>query len=274
MQADRLDGQLARARDNPGAPHAQAVIESRATELIGRARGIAGDQEKVNWLLDLWSGLSVETAWRCLQLAQEELLQVRPAEELNAEAPHLRALATRHKLEPASGKLVPERVDPLAAQSVLEAAHIATNTAHTSVRRLRNRVLMWAALVAAVAIALWACGVAEGATVGLGALGGLLSVVFVAKEADLGAAYNVQLSQGLLKLASGAGTAILAVAILKGSGASADPSHLQEYAAVFGFSQQAFTRLVDEKAKALTGNAPPRPLSAGGGTGAPPSCGS
>jgi len=273
MQADRLDGQLARARDNPGAPHAQALIESRAAELIGRSRRIGGGQEKINWLLDLWSGLSVETAWRCLQLAQEELLQVRPADELNAEAPHLLALGTRHKLESASGKLGPERVDPLAAQSVLKAAHIATNTAHTSVRRLRNRVLMWATLIAAVVIALWAGGVADGATVGLGALGGLLSVVFVAKEADLGAAYNVQLSQGLLKLASGAGTAILAVAILRGSGASTDPSHLQEYAAVFGFSQQAFTRLVDEKAKALTGSAPARPLSAGNSVDHSPSAG-
>jgi hypothetical protein len=37
-----------------------------------------------------------------------------------------------------------------------------------------------------------------------------------------------------------------------------DTTHIYEYAAIFGFSQQGFTRLVDEKAQALTGSAPPR----------------
>jgi hypothetical protein len=135
------------------------------------------------------------------------------------------------------------------------------------VRRLRNRVLALAAMVALVVVALWIGKVTTGAVVGIGALGGLLSVVFIVKGSDVAAAYNVQVSQALLKFASGAGTAILAVAILKGTGASADTAHVYAYAAIFGFSQQAFTKLVDEKAQAVTSKAPargPAPASTNG----------
>jgi hypothetical protein len=127
-----------------------------------------------------------------------------------------------------------------------------------AVRRLRNRVLALALMIASVVIALWIGDVTAGAIVGIGALGGLVSVVFIAKGSDLAAAYNVQGSQALLKVAAGAGTAILAVAILKGTGASTDTAHVYAYAAIFGFSQQAFTKLVDDKAQAVTSTAPAR----------------
>jgi hypothetical protein len=272
-QADRLDSELVRADHG-----ANVISKDNAQELIEQARRIANREEKINPIRDWWSGLSVETAWRCLQQAQEELWLVRPANELKGEIPYLRRLAQAQPSPDAgvqtllddwqSGELT---IDPFVAKPILAAAHVATNNAHMAIRRLRNRILVLSGVVAAVVIALWSCGVTEGDIVGLGALGGLLSVVFAVKNADLGAAYNVQLAQGVLKLTTGAGTAILAVALLKGGGAASDATHLQEYAAIFGFSQQGFTRLVDEKAQVLTGKAPPRaPVTAGQGSAARP----
>jgi hypothetical protein len=258
-QAERLEAELARARAD--APP-QAVEKAR--ELIARARHIAPGDTRVGSVRDWLFGLSVESAWRWLQQAQEELLLVRPEEELRGELPRWRKLAALHP-DPATEKTLTDwqtttlPIDPYLVRPILASSHFQTNQAHMAIRRLRNRVLAWAGLLGLLVILVWSVGeVTSGDIAGIGALGGLLSVVFAVKNADLGAPYNVQLAQGLLKVAAGAATAILAVLILEASGASTDKAHVYEYAAIFGFSQQAFTRLVDEKAQALTANAPPR----------------
>jgi hypothetical protein len=261
-QAERLEAELGRAR--PDAPR-QAVDNAKA--LIARAEDIARANVSVNVVLDLWSGLSVESAWRWLQQAQEELLEVRPEEELRGELPHWLKLAAVHG-DGTTVKVLSDwqtsdmPIDPHLVRPILAASHLATNQAHMAIRRLRNRVFVWALLLGALVLGLWSVGeVTTGDIAGIGALGGLLSVVFAVKNADLSAPYNVQLAQGMLKVASGAATAILAVLILEGSGASTETTHIYEYAAIFGFSQQAFTRLVDEKAQTLTAKAPPRGAS-------------
>jgi hypothetical protein len=258
-QAERLEAQLARARED-----APLEAVGNAQSLIARAKQIASGNESVNWLRDLWSGLSVESAWRWLQQAQEELLLVRPEEELRGEIPYWLKLAGQNG-EPATVKALSDwqtndvPIDPHFVRPILAASHLATNQAHMALRRLRNRVLVWAMLLGALVFAVWSVGeVTSGDIAGIGALGGLLSVVFAVKNADLAAPYNVQFAQGMLKVASGAATAILAVLILKGGGTSTETTHIYEYAAIFGFSQQAFTRLIDEKAQTLTAKAPPR----------------
>lgn len=57
----------------------------------------------------------------------------------------------------------------------------------------------------------------------------------------------------LLKIATGAATALMAVKMLDATTAGAQlPSAASEaYAVIFGFSQQAFTRLVDQHATTL-----------------------
>jgi len=258
-EAERLEAQLARAR--PDAPPL-AVQKTRA--LLARAKQIANGDTDVKLIRDLWSGLSVESAWLSLQQAQEELLLILPEEELRGEIPYWLKLAAAHDATAVSTledwQAHKQRtIDPNLVRPILSASHVAANQAHMAVRRLRNRVGVWAVLLALLVLGVWWIGnVTSGEIAGIGALGGLLSVVFAVKSADLGAAYNVQFAQGMLKVASGAATAILAVLILKGGGASADPTHVYEYAAIFGFSQQAFTRLVDEKAQALTAKAPAR----------------
>ena len=187
---------------------------------------------------------------------------LQPSEELAGQAHYFDALAAQHP-DPDLQKVTRAwvggtRVDPPLAKAILAHAHLETNTAHQSIRRLRNRILVWSAMLTALVCALRAGGVTTGEIIGLGAVGGLLSVVFAVKNGDLDAAYNVQLAQSVLKVASGPGTAILAVALLKGSGAATDTAHIDSYAAIFGFSQQGFTRLVDEKAQALTSKATPR----------------
>ncbi len=263
-QADRLESQLQRA--GAGDPAATSWAEN----LIEQARLIATGQVKVNGVRDWLDGIRVESAWRLLQQAQEELVPTRPKPELQAEVPYWRRLAASLPPDPERDQKLsdwesgdPDQIDPLLARSLLQDAHVSANVSHMAVRRLRNGVLALAAMIAAVVIALWIGEVASGAVAGIGALGGLISVVFIAKGSNATSAYNVQVPQALLKVASGAGTAILAVAILKGTGASADTAHVYAYAALFGFSQQAFTKLVDEKAQALTGQAPARAAVAG-----------
>lgn len=230
-QADRLESQLERVSNGDSATTRRIQVR------LEQAQRIATGQVTVGPLRDWLAGLSVETAWRCLQEAQEELLLVRPKAELQAEVPYWRRLAASLPADQdrdirlsawESGD--PDQIDPLVGRSILEAAHVKTNTAHMAVRRLRNRVLALAVMIASVVIALWIGDVTAGAIVGIGALGGLVSVVFIAKGSDVAAAYNVQGSQALLKVAAGAGTAILAVAILKGTGGSTDTAHVYAYA--------------------------------------------
>jgi hypothetical protein len=65
--------------------------------------------------------------------------------------------------------------------------------------------------------------------------------------------------QTLLKVASGAATALMAVKILDFiSGVTPTTERDGVYAIIFGFSQQAFTRLVDQHASSMAEGADAR----------------
>jgi hypothetical protein len=100
---------------------------------------------------------------------------------------------------------------------------------------------------------LWATGVTAGAVVGLGALAGTVSVAFAIRTGTPSGPYNLLPAQSVLKIATGAATAIMAAKILDfASNVPATMARDSVYAIVFGFSQQAFTRLVDQRADALS----------------------
>jgi hypothetical protein len=92
----------------------------------------------------------------------------------------------------------------------------------------------------------------------VGALGGLLAAAFLIGEFKTAPSrYNLLSGQLMLKIAAGAAAAILAILFLQ-SGLIVQPSKdvttievVLGYAALFGFSQQLLTRLVDKRASAL-----------------------
>lgn len=95
----------------------------------------------------------------------------------------------------------------------------------------------------------------------LGAIGGLLSlaVAFSSSTETPPSRYNVRPQQAALKVVAGAATGLIGVLIVQ-SGVIVSPASQTSsealflvYAAVFGFSQQLFTKFVDKRAEALLG---------------------
>jgi predicted RNA-binding Zn ribbon-like protein len=273
-EADRLDAQLASAlpASDSAAPLSPRVDAIR--QAIDGARTVAKGKSS-RGLVDWWYGTSIESAWQALHRAQEELVMVLPADELRAEAPHLRELVQetftgeRQKTESAAiDALNADSPDRLAARRVLGAYHAKSDAQHQRVRALRNLLYLLFIGLTAIALGLWGTGVTSGEIVGLGALAGALSVVFAVRAGSPSGPYNLMLPQALLKVAAGSATALAAVEILDViNGATVTAARDSMYAIVFGFSQQAFTRLVDQQAGALAKGPDPR----SGGTAPPPS---
>ena len=80
----------------------------------------------------------------------------------------------------------------------------------------------------------------------LGALAGALSIVFALVKGSVTMPFNILYPQILLKILAGGISGFLALQIL------APTSNQARYAVVFGFSQQAFTQLVDNKAASIS----------------------
>lgn len=268
-EADRLDAQLASALPASDSTASPSPRVDAIRQAIDEARTIA-DGKSSRWSFDWWYGTSIESAWQALHRAQEELVMVLPAEELKAEAPHLRELVQetftgeRRKTESDDvDALNGDAPDPLVVRRVLGAYHAKSGGQHQRVRALRNQLYVLSVGLVAIVIPLWARGCTTGEIVGLGALAGALSVVFVVRAGSPSGPYNLMLPQALLKVAAGSATAIAAVKILDVvNGAAPTAARDSMYAIVFGFSQQAFTRLVDQQAGALVKGPDPRSGSA------------
>ena len=91
----------------------------------------------------------------------------------------------------------------------------------------------------------------------IGAAAGLLGALLVlAKVQKIQGPYRVSTAQVLLKAPTGAGTALIGVLLLQSgalAGLAQQPgSNILGYAALFGFSQQLLTQLVDKQAQQLT----------------------
>jgi len=125
----------------------------------------------------------------------------------------------------------------------------------------------------AAAVEGFACPTGFGADIGpavgdvaivalLGALGGALSAVWAIRGLKgTSTPYDVPVALAVLKVPLGALTAVLAIVLIQGEfvpGLTALDSQGQilAYAVVFGFAQQAFTRLLDQRAQTLLEDLP------------------
>jgi hypothetical protein len=103
----------------------------------------------------------------------------------------------------------------------------------------------------------------------LGAVGGLLAAVMrLAKSRKMPGPYGVSVALNALKIVAGGGTALLGVLLLQKGlfvGLPAqEGSKVIAYAALFGFAQQAFTTLVDQRASKLAESSTPGEEAADG----------
>ncbi|MEZ0065154.1 hypothetical protein ABIA32_001142 [Streptacidiphilus sp. MAP12-20] len=259
-QAQQLEAELGRVAQTPATAAPRAQVEGDLTVARDAAAGGGGWWSR---FMDWATGASVEIAWGALHRAQRALVTVQPAESLRAQVPRLEEIA-RSTFAPDRAKSEIQTLDswrdpavapdPLVAQRILAAHHAVSDARHQQVRRTRNALYALLGVCAALVVALWVTGVTGGPVVGLGALSGALSVVVLADKQSGGTGvYNLVPAQGLLKLVAGAATAVLAVKVIDGSGGVAvSDSRDALYAVVFGFVQQAFTRLVDQQAQVLS----------------------
>jgi hypothetical protein len=262
-EADWLEAQLNAALKcaQERQPDAE-VIESAIRRSIKQARDTASRKTGWRTLADWWFGTSIESGWQAVHHASELLVRIQPAEILQVMVPHLEDLASvtfaperalKEKQVLDSWPQHPGTSNALEAQRILSAYHVQSDIHHQRIRELRN--LLYGFLAAAVIIdcVLWATGVTVGAVVGLGALAGMASVAFAVRADNPSGPYNLLPAQSLLKIATGAATAIMAAKILDfASNVPASTARDSVYAIIFGFSQQAFTRLVDQRADALS----------------------
>jgi hypothetical protein len=224
-----------------------------------------------------WTGSAVEMAWSELHRAEEDLILARPADALRAEAVVFRELANAEPDDNERKRLLEgiyralesnprgelSRQDRRILADVTRRAHLASDAGHRTVRQWRNFTFSLAAVLGALTVALWIAGLAKGEVIGLGAAAGALTIAFSQRpDARLEGPYSSTLAQLFLKLAAGALTAALAVKLLTNGAfgvlASSKKSDPAFYAIVFGFSQQAFTRLVDQQLSTVGQQTVPR----------------
>ena len=162
----RLNAQLNNAIAEGGQQLAGAVPAATAHDAIERAQAVAAVPTgawPLGRLRDWWSGASIETAWQALHLAGEQLALMQPSPGT------------------ADGR----------AQRAMTARHASSDADHQQVRNLRNVTTMLIVVLVGLDLALWLTGVTTGAVVGIGALGGALSVVFAIRAGTPPGPYSV-----------------------------------------------------------------------------------
>jgi hypothetical protein len=225
-------------------------------QAIAQARQIAASKTGRHTISDWWNGTSIESSWQALHRASEQLVTVQPPAALRAMLPQQQNLL-------APGGQAPNPAappDPFMVQRIMTARHVQSDAHHQQIRALRNLLYVFFTAAVAFDCALWAAGVTTGQVVGLGALAGTISVVFAIRTSTPAGPYNLLPVQSLLKVATGAATALMAAKVLDfASNVPASTARDSVYAIVFGFSQQAFTRLIDQRADSLAQGTDARP---------------
>lgn len=281
--------------DSRGTPPPRSVVVALGT---ARQAVTAGrDRTLVQRVLAWWSGWDAERGWRSLHAAEVELvtssadlparlpgIQHRVTRECPPADPRLRQLdALRKKLRdnPDAGIRDGDRVSVAEA---MRAAFTAADDALTGVRNLRNRMLVFGALLGALNVLLavlaagrpgWlplcsgsACpsGAGTAASGGdvvtvqlFGAFGALLAVVMLLVHTKPGLlTYQLPGYLSFIKLMLGSAMAVVGVLVLVAAEFEAvigSQAALLVAALVFGYSQQIATRFLDSYAERLVGKA-------------------
>jgi hypothetical protein len=249
---------------------ARAFLE-KATKVI-KASQEAGWPTK---LTRMFTGSDLEHAWQLLKQAEEEVMLAKSHAELIGDVPWLCEVA-RLSCSPARADTLcmtlqkwgtDAQHDPNAemAAGILAASHEQNNAAHEQTRGLRNMLYLATLIVLVFDVIVWRLGLGFGSVrlLMLGALGGALAMVFAVTKGSPVAPYNLALPQFLLKIVSGGAVAVGALVVLNATFHEAiSAADAMMYALIFGFSQQLFTRLVDDRAAVLKDATAPKATQA------------
>lgn len=263
QRADRLSDEIAELTPpaQTGTAHT-AMVRARAA--VHEARAALTASQNAGPLARLWDGVTgsnVEHVWMQLHLAEEQLVLAADDATLMAQQPYFRELATKVysgsrlvRTDAAIKSWAPpiKPADRQLAHDMLVDKHAKSDAEHQGVRGFRNLLYVLSAILVVLVFILWRTHViTTGSVIWLGALGGAVSVVFAFKKSGPATPYNLATPQMLLKIVAGSATAILALKIVEATQTGMDDTVKQMYAVVFGFSQQAFTFLADNRVAAL-----------------------
>jgi hypothetical protein len=251
----------------------------RADELAGRDRLSFRE-----WL----SGSQVEECWRLLRQAEEGLFQLLPEAALPsraraAEVHGLQVLGPEHPLMRTLRTELAKTSENTtalrnAALDVLRVAHETTDKEHRRIRSFRNQLLgLSTVLILLAAILVLGQNLLDVALVPppndatlsatsllalimfFGSVGALFSAVpSLATLPETSSPFNMSRQQAILKVVTGAWSAVLGLLVLNAGLAPSAPEvtslgGLIVLAALFGAGQEAVTRFADNKASGLLG---------------------
>jgi hypothetical protein len=173
----------------------------------------------------------------------------------SADPAHDPYIASLHTIDTTTGELTSAQRGQVAAAH----EHLReVENDHSEVRAFRNNLLLWTGGLALGSVVL-ATIVQHGFRYGLvGVVAGMLTTALAWRSlTHLSGPYSVSTAQALLKVSAGAAAALVGVVLVRSgiiSGLKPDATTAYGYAVVFGFSQQAFTQVVDSAAKNLGGS--------------------
>ena len=262
-QADRLDDDLkltSRSDANQG-------TKTQIEHSIEAARNAARESSSpTKWL----SGDLIERAWFNLGAAREDMSLIQSDHVLRSQLPYLLGLtvqvdSTGELTRMLKGSADSQALDQNLVRQIVREHNVSTAMSHEAVREFRNRMLgTFCVLVFVLCIAAIVVGSTLQQVMGIGALAGTAtSILPLVRAQRPSGPYGIAGIQSILKIPAGALTALLAVIVLQNGVLTPHGLRVGEtyvWAVVFGFSQQALTGLIDQRAPSApsrrsTGNA-------------------
>ncbi len=282
QERDRLEMELGRS---------DVVLDPSGTKYIHANLDIASDaatriHKGFERIRSWWAGIDSVAGWRSIHAAKQALYDGLPDAELRAQLPILRSKVTRY-LDPNDAERIAyegwikgaadpkQPIDRVRLRTVRSAVDGVSDDQYDKIHRFRNTLylLFLGVIILDIVLILPAAGwlpicappiVPGGGSscppVGQVELAGLIGGVLAAAAALLRIPvahepYNLKRAQTLVKLPLSALTAIVGLMLVQSNVIGAlqpeATSAVLAYAAIFGYSQQLVTRLIDQKAQSL-----------------------
>lgn len=271
-----LDRIPAAGRNHPGYLDARRRLEE-ATRIVDAPRG----------LRSLLNGAAVEAAWLRIHAVDVAIVRLAAPDAVRARLPEIVAtgkelLGEGHEsvttIREVMGHTEWAGQDREALAHSVKAVHAASDSENVRLRSFRNILLGATAVLSLLAVCVAVVGAhrsdtfglvtsgtsLSGADIAIAELLGLVSASLVGalairKMKGTSTAYAVPMASLLLKLPTGALTAVAGLLMVKagiaGNGVSLTTSaHVVGYSLLFGASQQGITGMVDRQAQSLLNN--------------------
>jgi hypothetical protein len=227
-----------------------------------------------------WTGADIERAWVSLHAAKQALIEVPSAVDARAQIPLLRSKVALYMNKQDPERLTYEKwltdeeqptTNLIQLRAIRAAVDRESDLLYERVRRFRNTLYGTAAAITFILFVLafdspsdtylpicgptTACPRVWQVEV-VGALGGLLAAMAaMARIPSANEPFGLRISQAILKVPAGAAVALIGTMLMQsgvfGTIQVQEAPKMFAYVAIFGYSQQTVTRLIDSTAKSL-----------------------